>query len=81
MHYAISREHPDYVIVGEGLVLNYELVELATRLTGRGASLFSTNRDTWCPSDSGPRPGCGAIVALLEAATGRPTTWASRTRS
>src|SRR5690606_32143822 len=23
------------------------------------------------PTDSGPRPGCGAIVALLEAATGR----------
>jgi len=69
--YAITRESPDYVIVGEGRVLNYELVELAHRLIDKGAQLISTNADTWCPTDSGPRPGCGAIAALLEAATGR----------
>lgn len=69
--YAISRDAPDYVIVGEGRTLNYELVEVAHRLIANGAHLISTNSDTWCPTDSGPRPGCGAIVALLEAATGR----------
>jgi NagD protein len=68
--YAISKEHPDYVIVGEGRVLNFELVEQAHRCIAAGAGLLSTNADTWCPTDSGPRPGCGAIVALLEAATG-----------
>jgi NagD protein len=71
VHYAISREHPDYVIVGEGRVLNFELVEQAHRHIANGASLISTNADTWCPTDSGPRPGCGAIVALLESATGK----------
>ncbi len=71
VHYAISRESADYVIVGEGRVLNYELVERAHRLIAKGAHLISTNADTWCPTDSGPRPGCGALVALLEAATGR----------
>jgi NagD protein len=71
VHYAISREAPDYVIVGEGRVLNYELVEQAHRLIMEGAHLISTNSDTWCPTDAGPRPGCGAIVALLEAASGR----------
>ena len=71
VQYAISRENPDYVIVGEGRVLNYELVEQATRLIAGGAHLISTNSDAWCPTDSGPRPGCGAMVALLEAATGR----------
>ncbi|MFN3323688.1 MAG: HAD-IIA family hydrolase [Bryobacteraceae bacterium] len=69
--YAISRESPDYVIVGEGRVLNFELVEQAHRFIANGAHLISTNSDTWCPTDTGPRPGCGAIVALLEAATGR----------
>ena len=69
--YAISRESPDYVVVGEGRVLNYELVEQAHRLVSQGAHLVSTNADTWCPTDSGPRPGCGAIVALLESASGR----------
>src|SRR3954451_3531863 len=70
VHYAINKEHPDYVIVGEGRVLNFELVEQAHRCIAEGASLVSTNADTWCPTDSGPRPGCGAIVSLLEAATG-----------
>lgn len=71
VHYAISDKLPDYVIVGEGRVLNFEMVEKAHRLIAEGAGLISTNADTWCPTDSGPRPGCGAIVALLEAATGR----------
>jgi NagD protein len=71
VHYAINRESPDYVIVGEGRVLNFELAEQALRLIVKGAHLISTNSDTWCPTDNGPRPGCGAIVALLEAASGR----------
>ena len=69
--YAISRENPDYVIVGEGRVLNFEMVEQAHRMIARGSGLISTNSDTWCPTDLGPRPGCGSIVALLESATGR----------
>jgi len=69
--YAISRDSADYVIVGEGRVLNFELLEVAHRLIADGARLISTNPDTWCPTDSGPRPGCGAMVTLLEAATGR----------
>lgn len=71
VHYAISRDKPDYVIVAEGRVLNFELAELAHRFIAGGAHLISTNSDTWCPTDSGPRPGCGALVAMLEAATGR----------
>src|SRR5205085_4031478 len=43
----------------------------AHRLIAGGAHLISTNADTWCPTDSGPRPGCGAIAALLESSTGR----------
>jgi NagD protein len=70
-NYAVSRDSADFVIVGEGRVLNFELVEIAHRLIANGAGLISTNSDTWCPTDNGPRPGCGAIVALLEAATGR----------
>lgn len=69
--YAISRDNPDWVIVGEGRVLNFEMAEQAHRCIANGAHLISTNADTWCPTDAGPRPGCGAIVAMLEAATGR----------
>jgi NagD protein len=71
VNYSTSADDPDYVIVGEGRVLNFEMVERAHRLLAGGASLISTNSDTWCPTDSGPRPGCGAIVAMLESATGK----------
>jgi len=68
---ATTRDSPDFVIVGEGRVFNYEMAEHAHRCVANGSRLVSTNSDTWCPTDSGPRPGCGALVALLESATGR----------
>lgn len=71
VNYAVGSEHADYVIVGEGRTMNFEVMEKAHRLVEQGARLISTNADTWCPTDSGPRPGCGAIVAMLESATGR----------
>jgi len=36
----------------------------------RGAKLIATNLDPNCPTENGIRPGCGALVALLETATG-----------
>ena len=71
VQYAITRSHPDFVVVGEGRTLTYEMCEVAHRCIASGAGLISTNADTWCPTDEGPRPGCGAIVALLEAASGK----------
>src|SRR5207247_582445 len=35
-----------------------------------GARLVATNPDPNCPTATGTRPGCGAIVAMLEAASG-----------
>ena len=69
--YTVVQNDPDYVIVGEGRTYTAETLEKAQRFIMRGAHLISTNLDTWCPTDSGPRPGCGAIVALLEAATNK----------
>jgi NagD protein len=37
----------------------------------RGAKLIATNLDPNCPTDNGIRPGCGAIVAMIEKATGK----------
>jgi len=67
---AFDALHPDFVLVGEGRTINFEMAEKAVRLIQQGALLVGTNPDTWCPTDAGPRPGTGAIVALLEAATG-----------
>lgn len=69
--YAIVDHDPDYVVVGEGRTLNFEIVERATQMILDGAKLIATNLDPNCPtSNGGIRPGCGAIVAMLEAATG-----------
>jgi NagD protein len=68
--YAIVDDDPDYVIVGEGRTFNMEIVELAVRMILRGSKLIATNIDPNCPTAQGLRPGCGAIVAMLETATG-----------
>jgi NagD protein len=36
----------------------------------QGAKLIATNLDPNCPVQNGLRPGCGAMVAMLEIATG-----------
>src|SRR6478736_2556896 len=68
--YSIVDEDPDYVVVGEGRTFNMEIVETAVRMILRGSKLIATNIDPNCPTSQGLRPGCGAIVAMLETATG-----------
>jgi NagD protein len=69
--YSIVDDDPDYVVVGEGRTLSTEVVEAAVSMIFRGAKLIATNLDPNCPTAGGEiRPGCGAIVAMLEAATG-----------
>ena len=68
--YAIVDHEPDYVEVGEGRTFNLEMVEAAVRMIFGGAKLIATNMDPNCPTQNGIRPGCGAMVAMLETATG-----------
>jgi NagD protein len=68
--YAVVDHDPDYVVVGEGRTFNLELVEAAVRMILKGAKLIATNLDPNCPTQNGLRPGCGAMVAMLETATG-----------
>src|SRR5688572_20510447 len=68
--YAVVDKSPDYVVVGEGRTLTYEMLEQAVQLVLDGAKLIATNLDPNCPTISGTRPGCGAIVSLIEKATG-----------
>lgn len=68
--YSIVDSDPDYVVVGEGRTFTFENIEKAVRMIMRGAKLVATNPDPNCPTSEGLRPGCGAIVAMLEKATG-----------
>ncbi len=69
--YSIVDVEPDYVVVGEGRTMTNEALEVATRFVLGGAKLIATNIDPNCPTASGTRPGCGAIVAFLETSTGK----------
>lgn len=68
--YSIVDRDPDFVVVGEGRSLNFEMAEAALGMILNGAKLVATNLDPNCPTQSGTRPGCGAIVAMLETASG-----------
>jgi NagD protein len=68
--YAVVDKSPDYVVIGEGRVLSFEMLEHAVQMVLSGAKLIATNLDPNCPTQSGTRPGCGAIVSLVESATG-----------
>ncbi len=68
--FAVVDHDPDYVVVGEGRTFNLEQVDHAVRLIMKGAKLIATNLDPNCPTENGLRPGCGAMVAMLETATG-----------
>ncbi len=69
--YSIVDSDPDYVVVGEGRTVTAESLEAATRMILAGAKLVATNIDPNCPTAGGTRPGCGAVVAFLETATGK----------
>jgi NagD protein len=70
--YTVTESDPDYVIVGEGRAITLEMIEAAVRMVMGGAKLIATNLDPSCPTQNGSlRPGCGAIVAMIETATGK----------
>ena len=68
--YSIVDQAPDYVVVAEGRTVTLEMLETAVQMIFDGAKLVATNLDPNCPTQNGTRPGCGATVAYLEAATG-----------
>lgn len=68
---AIVDHNPDYVVVGEGRTVTLEALEKAVQMVIDGARLIATNMDPNCPTQNGGiRPGCGALVKLIEEASG-----------
>lgn len=68
--YSVVDQDPDYVVVGEGRTMSFENIEKAVTMVKAGAKLIATNLDPNCPTLEGLRPGCGAIVSILEIASG-----------
>lgn len=67
--YVMTDTEPDYVVLGE--VRNYSMDQItrAIRLINDGALFIATNPDPTGPDEGGIVPACGALAALIEAAT------------
>ncbi len=66
----ITKDRPDYVIVGETEEYDYARIIEATLLIQEGAKLIATNSDITGPTSRGSVPACGALVAPIERVTG-----------
>ncbi len=66
----ITKNKPDYVIVGETDEYDYLKIMEATLLIREGAKFIATNPDITGPTTRGPVPACGALVAPIEKVTG-----------
>ena len=62
---------PEYVVVGGGGTYSYDALCRAVRLVLRGAKLIGCNTDVTGPTEHGLIPACRALIAPIEAATGR----------
>ncbi len=68
--YVITEHQPDFVVLGETTSYSYARITLGVRLVEQGARFIATNPDPSGPGEGGLVPACGAIAALMEAATG-----------
>ena len=68
--YRESREHPDYVVLGETWNYSFDDFATASALVSSGAQFVSTNPEPTGPTPEGILPGCGAMAALIECASG-----------
>ena len=68
---AEDGQTPDAVLIGLDRTLTYERLARALDAALAGAALYAVNRDPRLPVEDGFRPGTGAVVAAVEAASGR----------
>ena len=69
--FSVVDKDPDFVVIGECRTFNAEMMEAALNLLLGGAKFIATNLDQNCPTSNGMRPGCGALVSMLERASGK----------
>jgi len=62
------------VVAGFARSATYEIMAMAAHLINQGARFVGTNPDPSYPSEIGPLPGAGALLAFIETGTGvKPT--------
>jgi NagD protein len=69
--YIITEHNPAYVVLGETMSYNFDMLTKATRLVAGGAHFIATNPDPSGPTADGMVPSCGAVAALIQRATSK----------
>lgn len=61
----------EYVVACFDRTFDYGKLKVAFDAIRAGARFVATNRDAYCPTPDGGLPDCGAVIAAVEACTGR----------
>lgn len=65
----VESSNPEYVILGYDTELTYKKIRKAAIFLLNGINLLATHCDIVCPTQNGPIPDVGAMLALFEKAT------------
>jgi NagD protein len=68
--YTFTEHAPEYVVPGEPVSYSFERLSTALRLVTAGSRFIATNPDVIGPSEHGMVLACGAVAAMISAATG-----------
>ncbi|MEN3010919.1 MAG: HAD-IIA family hydrolase [Candidatus Bipolaricaulaceae bacterium] len=61
----------EYVVAAFDRTFDYRKLDIAFQALQRGAHFYATNPDRTCPTEEGEIPDAAAVIAALEAASGR----------
>ncbi|MCD6254536.1 MAG: HAD-IIA family hydrolase [Thermotogae bacterium] len=67
----ITDESPDVVVLAFDTELTYEKLKRFCHFVRRGALYIATHPDINCPSEEGPIPDAGSLMAAVESSTGK----------
>ena len=71
MGVAIDNARPDYVLIAYDTTLDYAKMTAVCDFVRAGLPYIATHPDFNCPTETGFAPDIGAIIAFIEASTGR----------
>lgn len=71
MGYTLTKENPDYVVLGELGTYDFRAICKGVELIKGGAIFIATNPDEILPGKFGIEPGCGAVAAMIAKASGK----------
>ena len=68
---AVDMENPEMVVIGYDTTLDYRKMTAVCDFVRAGLPYIATHPDYNCPTETGFAPDIGAIIAFIEASTGR----------